>query len=419
MKDNYLKSATIKLKSLIFSAGYLSLGTLCAQGINFITLFYLTRYSSVDALNLLALLTANISGLAPFLSFRYEVAVVVIKAKTDRYKLTLVSLLFSLCLALLLICAIVFQSDFISGLLGIKNTNILIFLVAILLNNINTFGIALLNSEARYIKMAYAQLIQAVTCLFFTIICIEIFNENAAILGLTLSYLCLATYYIINLRHDIRHELSIKNLYLTAKSNWRYPVISMPMAVVNGYHQALPVLFIAKYFSATEVALYYVIQRYIGSPLGVISNAISNISLKDFSDSTANNLIKMFLIYMGFMFFVGSAALFVISVLPISVFHFMVGNESLTNSLLIVLAIPIIVKSMVAPLSSILPAMNRLSFEAFWKLPAFLTLLLTLSLLVSKNNFYEFILKYAAIESVLYFGYAFICFHVATINSKR
>lgn len=419
MKDNYLKSIIIKLRALLFSAGYLSMGTVCAQGINFITLFYLTRYSTVDALNLLALLTANISGLAPFLSFRYEVAVVVIKAKIDRFRLALFSLLFSLCIAMLSICLILFQSDFIFETLGIANSSILIFLFAILVNNINTFGVALLNSEARYIAMAFAQLIQAVTCLVATIIFIEIFNENAAILGLALSYFCLASYYIICLRHEIRYELSIKSVYLTAKHNWRYPMISMPMAVVNGYHQALPVLFIAKYFSATEVALYYIIQRYVGSPLGIISNAISNISLKDFSDRASGQLLNTFLIYLGFMFFIGSTALFVISILPISIVHFMVGNEDLTHSLLIALAIPIIVKSMVAPLSSVLPATNRLSYEAYWKLPAFLTSLIVLSFLISTSNFYEFIVQYALIESVLYLSYALLCFYTAFINTER
>ena len=395
------------------------MGTICAQGINFITLFYLTRHSTVDALNLLALLTANISGLAPFLSFRYEVAVVVIKAKIDRFRLTLFSLLFTLCIGMLSICLILFHSDFIFETLGIKNSSILIFLFAILINNINTFGVALLNSEARYIAMAFAQLIQAATCLVATIIFIEILNENAAILGLTISYFVLGTYYIYCLRHELHQEFSIKSLYSTAKHNWRYPMISMPMAVVNGYHQALPVLFIAKYFSATEVALYYIVQRYIGSPLGIISNAISNISLKDFSDRASDQLLKTFLIYLGFMFFVGSAALFVISILPISIVHYMVGNEDLTNSLLMALAIPIIVKSTVAPLSSVLPATNRLSYEAYWKLPAFFTSLILLSLLISTRNFYEFIVQYAIMESVLYLSYALLCFYAAYINTLR
>ena len=58
-----------------------TIGTLLSQAINLLTIVFLTRYGSEQAIFLLALFTVNLAALAPFVSLRFEIAYVVVRNK--------------------------------------------------------------------------------------------------------------------------------------------------------------------------------------------------------------------------------------------------------------------------------------------------------------------------------------------------
>ena len=399
-----------KLQKLLFSVGYLSAGTICAQLINFFTLFYLARYSSLETINLLAIITANITGLAPFLSLRFEVALVISRDNKEKLKLAASSLLFSLLICIIMFLYILLDQKTVIDGLNQNTSGIYILILALIINNINTFGAAWLNSEARYKTMAVAVILQAVSYFLLTILFVTFFKDIGAALALTTSYFILGVFYLFSVKSVLTFAISFLAIKDTFRSFWRYPVISMPMAVVNGYHQVLPILFISKYFSAAEVALFFIVQRYIGSPIAVISTAVSNIALRDFSQKIGEGIKSTFAFYSTILFLLSLLAILVLVLIPIEILQFVTNNPDLSDGILIAMATPIIVKAVVAPISGILPSVNKIEYEAYWKLPAFCLLFFALSYLLNQENFSEFLFQLAFVEVLLYLAYFAICF---------
>ena len=399
-----------KLQKLLLSVGYLSAGTICAQLINFFTLFYLARYSSLETLNLLAIITANITGLAPFLSLRFDVALVISRDNKEKLKLAASSLLFSLLICITMISYILIDQKTVIDALNQNASSIYILILALITNNVNTFGAAWLNSEARYKTMAVAVIFQAVSYCLLTILFVTFLKDIGAVLALTTSYFMLGVFYLYSLKSVLIFAISFSAIKDTFRSFWRYPVISMPMAVVNGYHQVLPILFISKHFSAAEVALFFVIQRYIGSPIAVISTAVSNIALRDFSEKIGESVKSTFTFYSTILFLLSLLAIIVLVLIPIEILQFATNNKDLSDGILIAMATPIIVKAVVTPISGILPSVNRIEYEAYWKFPAFCLLFFALNYLLNTENFSEFLFQLALVEVLLYLVYFAICF---------
>ena len=154
-----------KLDLNLRGVGSLTIGILLSQAINLLTIVFLTRYGSEQAIFLLALFTANLAALAPLVSLRFEIAYVVAETNSDK----LAFLVVSFCLSILTAAALFFL--YISNILpiqefkGISLVSFAVFIIALFVNNLMLFGAAGLNSQSEYKRMAAVLIIQSVLCL--------------------------------------------------------------------------------------------------------------------------------------------------------------------------------------------------------------------------------------------------------------
>ena len=402
-----------KLDLNLRGVGSLTIGTLLSQAINLLTIVFLTRYGSEQAIFLLALFTANLAALAPFVSLRFEIAYVVAETNSDK----LAFLVVSFCLSILTAAALFFL--YISNILpiqefkGISLVSFAVFIIALILNNLMLFGAAGLNSQSEYKRMAAVLIIQSVLCLIATIASISWVGDLGAILGLTFSYIaaCLIYFKFGAISHFTMPTLvDIKS---TLKMFSSYPLISMPMAILNGYYHLVPIIFLTTFYSATEVAVFFLVHRFIGSPTAILGSSLSNVLLKDFSVMGRRGRLATFntcTLLLAFLAFVGMTFLFFV---PERFYPLLFGKIEVDRQIFLLLSASIFIRFVVSPLTMVLPAIGRVGLEAVWKLPSFLILVVFVIFVCDRSNFTLFVFQYVSLDIALYLLYYMLCLTVA------
>ncbi len=398
-----------KLDLDLTGVGSLSVGIVLGQAVNLLTIIFLTRYGSELSIALLALFTANLAALAPLISLRFEIAYVVAETNADKIAFLIMSFCLSLVTVVALCLIYIFDVLPMQDFEGISLASFVVFIVALVLNNLILFGAANLNSQSAYIKMAWILILQSVLCLIATIASTFWIGDLGAILGLTFSYFVSSLMYF---KFGATGHFTIPKLVdlkSTFKKFAHYPLISMPMAILNGYYHLVPIVFLTTVYSATEVAAFFLVHRFIGSPTAVLGTSLSNVLLKDFSvmgqqgrQTTFNkcSLVLTFLaaVGMSFLFF-----------LPESIYELLLGPMKLDRQIFLLLSASIFVRFVVSPLTMVLPAVGRVGLEAVWKLPSFLILAFFVIFLGDRSNFTTFVFQYVFLDIGLYFLYYLLC----------
>lgn len=374
-----------------------------------LTLLFLTRYASAEAISLLALISANVSALAPLISLRFEVAYVVTDEIDDQISFVLISSLVSFLVSLFLCAAFFFDLLPIQDLSGVTATSFLVFICVIILNNLTLFGVANLNSQSAYNRMAIIMVLQALVYLAATITFSLSLGNIGAILGLLISYFVACLFYFSLGSVRLLPFPPFATIWFVFRRFSAYPLISMPVGLLNGYYQVLPIIFLTSFFSASETAFFFLAQRFIASPLGIVSSSVSNVLLKDFSDMKYEARVKTFDSYAIFLCIIASLAFLFFAALPQKVYEFLFGVSEIDKSVFLLMCVCFLVRFSISPLTTILPAVGQIRLEAVWKLPSFLILLGFLIFLADRINFQNFILQFVILDVSLYLAYALLC----------
>lgn len=398
-----------KLDLDLRGVGSLSVGIVLGQAVNLLTIIFLTRYGSEMSIALLALFTANLAALAPLISLRFEIAYVVAETNADK----IAFLIMSFCLSLLTVVALcliyIFDVLSMQDFEGISLASFVVFIVALVLNNLMLFGAANLNSQSAYIKMAWILILQSVLCLIATIASTFWIGDLGAIVGLTFSYFVSSLMYFKFGATGHFNIPTLVHLKSTFKKFAHYPLISMPMAILNGYYHLVPIVFLTTVYSATEVAAFFLVHRFIGSPTAVLGTSLSNVLLKDFSVMGQQGRLNTFnkcALVLTFLAAFGMSFLFF---LPESIYELLLGPIKLDKQIFLLLSASIFVRFVVSPLTMVLPAVGRVGLEAVWKLPSFLILAFFVIFLGDRSNFTTFVFQYVFLDIGLYFLYYLLC----------
>jgi O-antigen/teichoic acid export membrane protein len=412
-----IEARCIKIFFNVRKVSTLSAGMLMAQAINFLTLLFLTRHASAEAIALLALLNANVSALAPLISLRFEVAYVVSAEVDEQISFLLMSSFVSFLVSFILFVVYFWGLLPIQDLSGVTAPSFIVFICVIILNNLTLFGVANLNSQSAYNRMAIILVLQALVYLAATMTFSLSLGDIGAILGLLISYFVACLFYFSLGSVRLLPFPSFAIIWSVFRRFSAYPLISMPTGLLNGYYQVLPILFLTTFFSASETAFFFLAQRFIASPLGIVSSSVSNILLKDFSDMKYGERVKTFNRYAIFLCIIASLAFLFFAALPQSVYAFLFGVSEIDKSVIILLSMCFLVRFSISPLTTILPAVGQIRLEAVWKLPSFLILLVFLIFGADRINFQNFILQFVILDVSLYLAYALLC-HIAVRGVK-
>ena len=189
---------------------------------------------------------------------------------------------------------------------------------------------------------------------------------------------------------------------------WRFPAISMPMALLDALALALPLLVIAASFGDAAAGNYSQVQRLIGAPLALVAMAGSQVFQKHAGDllrasQPVTPFIGRFVLVMASL---ASLVLVAVMLAGGPALRFLIGEGWRTDTWFLVMALlPVIFRVIASPVSTVLILTHRISTLGAWQCSYFVTTAVTLFAAASWLDFEGLLMALAINELVLYAVY--------------
>lgn len=231
---------------------------------------------------------------------------------------------------------------------------------------------------------------------------LALFSPIGLLWAHTLSFL--AALFTIKLQGTTQETESSK-LFETLNNNWRFPFISLPGALLDVIGYSICIWVITTKYGAASGGEYSQIQRILGAPLMLLGISIGPVLMRLSADHINNKKELKELFF--FTLIILSAIGIIIIAITITTGEYILGwllgtNWRVDTIFISSIAIGVIVRACVSPLSTLLISLKRFDLSLKWQgfyLASSTTILITLSNLL---GFTDFIILYAAHESILY-----------------
>lgn len=156
-----------------------------------------------------------------------------------------------------------------------------------------------------------------------------------------------------------------------ARKYWEFPVISLPVAVLDTFALAMPLLFIVEYYGEAAAGNYAQVQRLSSAPLLLCAAAISQVFYKHAGDvvragqsprplmwNTVRSLSAVGLVLIVLAILVGEPVL--------SMF---LGDAWRTDlRYLLLLLVPVVIRTIVSPVTSVVLLAGKVRLVAAWQI---------------------------------------------------
>lgn len=386
------------LKSLLAPSEFLKnvmtlmTGTTIAQALPIIISPILTRLYTPEEFGLLALFIALASLVNVISTGRYELAIIQPKDDEDVNSLTQLSMICSVIISLVLFILILIFSDNIANTLGnfaIKKWlwlipfSVLLFGVYQSLNYWN-------NRYKAYVDISKAKVQQSVANVTSNLV-LSPLQESAV--GLISGYVVGQVIAVIKLTKKILTDvpnffkkIDFSRSKKLAVEYRNFPLLSAPGALLNSASLQMPVFFLTKFFDLTTVGFFNFVYRIIGSPLALISGALSQVLLQHVATAESNEIysfikstaVKLFVISLPFVviiFFFGEV-----------IFSFVFGEAwAIAGSYSKILIFSIAIRFIVSPLSMVLALNQNVKIAFIWQVLSFISVLTILNIFKELN----------------------------------
>jgi O-antigen/teichoic acid export membrane protein len=289
-----------KLKNVFTKDAYKNVlilfsGFSLAQAIPLIATIFLTRIFTKEQFGLFFIYSTLCLILSSFITLKLELAILLPKKEDEGRTLFIASLLTSFTLSILVFIIILLFYNPISILLGDKNIRELLYILPLSLfflgivqassywlNRTNKFkNISILNIS----KSFTSSTIQIILGLFS-------FLKYGLIIGLISGQLVSALYglyYSFKGKIKIAKKISFDKIFKLIQKHKNVPLFNTSIALSNTISNQLPILLIASYYSLEMTALYGLAHRIIATPMGLISQSVSQVFYNEASKRYNNN----------------------------------------------------------------------------------------------------------------------------------
>lgn len=200
------------------------------------------------------------------------------------------------------------------------------------------------------------------------------------------------------------------------RRTWKFPVMSVPMTLLDSLAVALPLLFILATFSGEDAGSYSQVQRLIGAPLVLAGLAVGQVFYKYAGDRYRSNepIAPLLWLVVGGLSLIGFALLAVALAVGEYLLGFLLGQAWRVDTWFVILTlIPVVARVIVSPVSTIFLIANRIGMLSIWQVLYFIVTLSVLSVAKERLDFDHFILAFGCSECIMYGSYLFLAAHVA------
>ncbi len=259
-------------------------------------------------------------------------------------------------------------------------------------------------------EFVHGALLRIVQPLGFVAIALLHFSSLSVAFVVAYALACVTALYIV------RNELLSGNRELSfaaAKAAWRYPVISAPMALLDTLSVALPVIFIAEAYGDQAAGNYSQVQRLVAAPLLLLGMATGQVFFKHAGDiyRKGDAVVPLMIRVVGLLAATGIILVALAWAVGGELMKLLLGDGWRTDTgFIVIVLMPIVVRMVVSPVSSIFLISNRLDLGAAWQFGYFI---LTIGLLAVSYNylgFDQFLIAYVLCELVSYVVYLCLSF---------
>ena len=387
------------LRNLLKGAGIVALGTAIGQGVVLLATPYFARIYTPAQFGQLALL-ASISNIAAAIGcLRYDLAIPG-SDQRDARPLVVLCTLASAGIALATAFGLFVLTGFFQGRVPAPFDSPLMIGACILLVGLQQAALGHAIRRRAYKSVAGVRLLQGVS-----------FTAMAALpmVGLVWSHVLSFVAALPVLRQSLRHNSGEEQrLGVVALSHREFPFQSLPGAVLDVVGFSVCVWVLTGAYGNTEAGNFSQVQRIVGAPLMLVGISIGQVLLRHSVDLVDDRpaLRRLLLRILKSLGLIAALTLASVSLVGTPVLHSLLGPQwRVDTEFLVLVAIAVLVRACVSPLSAVLVTLRRFDLGLAWQFAYFVSALALMPWVASSVGSTGFLRFYALHECLFYFAY--------------
>jgi len=257
-------------------------GTIISQAIPIVFSIVLARIYAPDVFGIYFVFVSFLSIGIIIATGKFELAILIPKTDAEASTLIGVALTTSILFCIVLLCFVFCFNGWLFNLLQTPRFNIWLFFIPVSLffSSANQVFYYWHNRQGRYRLLAVSKIIQSLSSAVLQLVLGYIFfGETGLIIGLIAGQVISFLYLLFKYYHfDTGSRFSLfKNYRQMAMKYIYFPKDVATASLVNEISNQIPNLFMTRYLGQAVVGHYGYAQRTIRTPIGVISNAFSDV----------------------------------------------------------------------------------------------------------------------------------------------
>jgi len=361
-------------KSLLSGSLTLVMGTGVAQVLPILALPLLARYYSPESFSFLALFISASAILSILSTGRYELAI--LKPKYDRTAFSIfalsagISLLFA---ALVWIVILILHFSDLKMLYQNRFTQTSLLLLPLGIMNYGLIQVISywFSRKDKFKLTSYLKVAQSLVVVSLSIV--------LGILGFTLNGLVIAfasgglfvVICVLFILYKRRGLIDRKLIKKVALRNINFPKYLMFSALLDTFATQAPVIFLSAHFSPFQVGSYSFASRIVTAPVSLLGGSIAQAFLQTFS-RLLNEGRKVYLYFIKTVFILAILAVFILGLifmLAPTLFDLLFDSQwELAGKIASFLALALIPRFVVAPVSASMIALESMKMLTFWQI---------------------------------------------------
>ncbi|MCX6273398.1 MAG: oligosaccharide flippase family protein [Bacteroidetes bacterium] len=404
-------------------------GTLLSQAIPVVFSIILARIYSPDLFGTYFLFTSILGLAIIFSTGKYELAILIPESDKEASRIIGVALTTCLVFSFLLLILCVLFNGIIVALF--KTPHFGIWLVLLPFSLFFSAGNEIFyywhNRRKRYPVLSWSKIIQAFSSSVLQLILgLMILGVTGLIAGLILgqaiSFFFLLWKYLRKDSPDFRIRL-FTGYRPVARKYLNFPRDIAVASFINEAANQLPNIFMTRYLGQTVVGHYGYAQRTVRTPIGVLSNAFSDVYKSRASEEfiTEGNVRRIFLRTMKTLFLVAIGPFTALFLLAPILFSWLFGEAYATSGIYArVFSIPLFFSFVISPLTSTFYIINKTTRYLFVQVASLVLVILALigAYLLSKDPLVMVIFLAGAITLTNLLALGMLIFYVNRVHNN-
>tara|TARA_S200000501_G_scaffold332392_1_gene335082 strand:- start:236 stop:1489 length:1254 start_codon:yes stop_codon:yes gene_type:complete len=408
------------LKKLKNSTSFLSISKLATGNIlsQFITLIFapvLSRFYGPEAYGVVAIYITITSILDVFTTFRYELAILIPEKDKEAISLIWLSFIITTAISFLSFLILVLFKDKVTNIFDAESLGSLIWFIPISLfvNGLSKPLVNFLIREQKFNKLSNLIIKQRIVGQITRLILISK-GSLGLIIGQAFDQIT-STIYILNSYKRIFNFKLNRKIIINQIINYKdFGLTSTASALFNSFANQFPILILASNYSVKEIGVYFLVERLILIPVGLISNSTSQVFISKITDKkNKHNTLKLFNKYAIYLIFIGIIYCFFILLLN-PLLPFLLGKDWIDSLKVAIAIIPIVFSQIAFSTLGIAYEGKRIILQGLFA-QIILCFMKNVPLLIFLSNF-----KFPFISAIwIYSSFSFVGYFLYFLRLKK